>query len=93
MISGKYSKSTIEDPTLSSSHTVIIKDLNPSSTYHFRIAGKDKRGNMTSSQDFNFVTPEKNKSVWQLIVRSLEETFSWVKDVGGFFRNIGRKAQ
>jgi hypothetical protein len=93
MISGKYGKSTIEDPTLSSSHTVIIKDLNPSSTYHFRIAGKDKRGNMTSSQDFNFVTPEKNKSVWQLIVRSLEETFSWVKDVGGFFRNIGRKAQ
>lgn len=93
MISGKYGKSTIEDSSLSTSHTVIIKDLNPSSTYHFRVAGQDKRGNMTESEDYNFVTPEKNKSVWQLIVRSLEETFAWVKDVGGFFKNIGQKAQ
>jgi hypothetical protein len=92
MISGKYAKSTIEDASLSTSHTVIIKELNPSSTYHFRIAGKDKRGNLTDSQDYNFVTPEKNKSVWQLIVRSLEETFSWVGNVGGFFRGLGKKA-
>jgi hypothetical protein len=93
MISGKYSKSTIEDTSLSTSHTVIIKDLNPSSTYHFRVAGKDKRGNVTDSDDYNFVTPEKNKSIWQLIVRSLEETFSWVSNVGGFFKGLGKKTQ
>jgi len=93
LISGSYSKSSIEDTTLSTSHTVIIKGLNPATTYHFRMISKDRRDNTTYSNDYNFVTPEKNKSIWQLIVRSLEETFGWVSNVGDFFKNIGRKVR
>ena len=93
LVGGDYSKSSIEDTSLSTAHTVIIKELEVASTYHYRIVAKDKRNNQTTSNDYTFVTPEKNKSIWQLIVRSLEETFSWVKNVGGFFNNLGKKAQ
>lgn len=93
VIGGKYSKSSIEDVSLNNSHTVIVKELNPSSTYHFRIVSKDKRSNETKSQDYTFVTPTKEKSILQLILKSLEETFSWVKNVGSFFRNLGRKTK
>jgi hypothetical protein len=93
VLGGKYSKSSIEDNSLNTSHTVIVKELNPSATYHFKIAGKDKRGNATTSTDYTFVTPNKEKSVLQLILKSLEETFSWVKNVGSFFSGIGKKTK
>lgn len=93
VLGGKYSKSSIEDSSLNNSHTVIIKDLNPASTYHFRIVSKDKRANASNSQDYTFVTPTKEKSILQLIIKSLEETFSWTRNVGSFFKNLGKKTK
>jgi len=93
VIGGKYAKSSIEDKSLNNSHTVIVKDLNPATTYHMRLVSRDKRENQTNSSDFNFVTPAKEKSIWQLIVKSIEETFSWVKNIGNFFRNLGKKTK
>ncbi|MDD3481099.1 MAG: fibronectin type III domain-containing protein, partial [Patescibacteria group bacterium] len=91
VIGNDYGKATIEDESLNTSHTVIIKELNTSTTYRFKIGGADKRGNETDSDEYTFVTPQKERSILQLILRSLEETFSWVNNVGGFFRNIGEK--
>jgi hypothetical protein len=92
-IGSKFGKATIEDTVLSNSHTVIIKELNPATTYRYKIVSRDKRENSTESSAFTFVTPAKEKSVLQLIIRSLEETFSWVKNVGSFFRGVGQKAK
>jgi hypothetical protein len=63
LVGGDYSKSSIEDTSLSTAHTVIIKELEVASTYHYRIIAKDKRDNQTTSNDYTFVTPEKNKSI------------------------------
>jgi phosphodiesterase/alkaline phosphatase D-like protein len=91
VIGGKYSLSTVEDKSLNTSHTVIIKELKPATSYHYRIVSKDRRENVTVSQDFTFVTPTKEKSILQLIIKSLEETFSWTKNLIQFFGNIGRR--
>ncbi|MDD3481088.1 MAG: fibronectin type III domain-containing protein [Patescibacteria group bacterium] len=93
VVGDTFGSSTIEDESLNTSHTVIIKELIPSTTYRFRLAGKDKRENLTSSDSYTFVTPGKEKSILQLILKSLEETFSWVRNVGGFFRGLGQKVQ
>lgn len=93
LIGTNLSKSTIEDPSLTNAHTVIIKDLDPSTTYRYRIISKDRRGNTTTSNDYNFITPAAEKSILQLILKSLEETFSWVGNIGQFFRNLGRKTK
>jgi len=93
VVGGKYANATVLDESLNNSHTVIIKDLNPSTTYRFRIVTKDKRDNITKTQDFTFVTPQKEKSILQLIIKSLEETFSWVSNVGSFFKGLGKKVQ
>lgn len=81
-------KSTVEDKSFNTSHTVVIRDLNPSTTYQFRISGVDRRGNITESQNYNFVTPSQERSILQLIIRSLEETFAWTRNLGDFTRNI-----
>jgi hypothetical protein len=85
VIGNVFAKASTEDNTLNKSHTVIIKDLPPSATYRFRLVSKDKRGNETKSNNYNFLTPSQEKSIWQLIVRTLEETFSWVGNLGKFF--------
>jgi phosphodiesterase/alkaline phosphatase D-like protein len=91
ILGGKYTKQSIEDKTLNNSHTVIIKDLKPSSSYHFKIVSKDKRGNLGQSPDHTFVTPSKEKSILQLILKSLEETFAWTRNLGQFFGNVGNR--
>jgi hypothetical protein len=86
-----YNKSSIEDPSLNINHTVIIKELNPATTYHFRIISKDKRENMAKSTAYTIVTPVKQKSIWQLILASIRSTFSWVTDMPKFWSNVGDK--
>jgi len=91
VIGGTYGKSSVEDTTLNNSHTVIIKGLTPASSYHYRLVSADKRMNKTVSQDYTFVTPSKEKSILQLILKSLEETFAWTKNLNQFFGNIGKR--
>jgi hypothetical protein len=91
VIGGIYDKRSVEDTSLNNSHTVIIKDLTPASSYHYRLVSADKRSNKTISQDYTFVTPSKEKSILQLIIKSLEETFSWTRNINQFFGNIGNR--
>jgi phosphodiesterase/alkaline phosphatase D-like protein len=91
ILAGNYTKSSIEDTTLNSSHTVIIKDLKPASSYHYRIISKDKRGNLGLSQDYTFVTPSQEKSILQLIIKSLEETFAWTRNMNQFFGGVWKR--
>ncbi len=91
IIGGDYNNRSFEDRGLSNSHTVIIKGLQPASSYHYRLVSKDKRGNETVSQDYTFVTPSKEKSILQMILKSLEETFAWTKNLGQFFSTIGKR--
>jgi len=91
VIGGAYNKTSVEDTSLATSHTVIVKGLTPASSYHYRLVSLDKRANKTVSQDYTFVTPSKEKSILQLILKSLEETFAWTKNLNQFFGNIGKR--
>ncbi|TSC93783.1 MAG: fibronectin type III domain-containing protein, partial [Candidatus Berkelbacteria bacterium Athens1014_28] len=77
-ISGDYNEKTKEDLSLNSTHVVILADLSPNSAYHFRVNSKDKAGNLGLSDDTSLITPPKEKSLMTIILRSLEDTFSWV---------------
>ncbi|MCX7829842.1 MAG: lamin tail domain-containing protein, partial [Acidobacteria bacterium] len=45
------------NPTYVKSHSIEISNLNPSTTYHFRVLSTDSKGNgPTASSDFTFVT-------------------------------------
>jgi len=89
ILGGDYSNESNEDTSLNNSHTVIIKGLKPASSYHYKMISKDKRTNITESQDYTFVTPTKEKSILQLILKSLEETFAWTGKLNQFFGKLG----
>jgi len=91
VVGGTYSKSSVLDTTLNNSHTVIIKDLAPASSYHYRLVSADKRNNTTTTQDYTFVTPTKEQSILQLILKSFEDTFAWTGNMNQFFGNVGKR--
>ena len=52
-----YGLSTSLDPTLSLSHSQTLADLQPETTYHFRVRSGDEGGSVAQSADFTFTTP------------------------------------
>ncbi|MEM4261095.1 MAG: hypothetical protein QXG00_07675, partial [Candidatus Woesearchaeota archaeon] len=82
---GQYDKKTPLDQKMVRSHTVVINDLEPGTTYHFKLYSRDIRNNLGESDDYVMLTQEKDESVLQLILKTLENTFSWVGRIGGFF--------
>ncbi|NTU69574.1 hypothetical protein HGB13_01950, partial [bacterium] len=85
---GSYNQKSPEDPSMTLSHTVVINSLDPGTTYHFQLLSKDKRGNLAQSPDYTMLTQEQEESVLNLILNTLQETFSWVGKVGDFVSNF-----
>lgn len=83
---GAYPLKSPKDDSFNLSHTLVISNLNPSTTYHFRVLSSDAAGNATASGDFTLLTPQVGESVLEEVLNSLEETFSWVGEIQGIFR-------
>ena len=75
---GNYTNSTPEEPTLTTSHIVIISNIKPSSTYHMKIVSKDASDNIGVSDDYTVLTQGQEKSLVQYILQILEERFAWI---------------
>ena len=79
-ISGEsYSSKTAEDPTLSSSHLVIVSGLDDSTPYHLRACSKDKGGNLTCSDDNTVIPGEVSKSILSILLNALNNAFGWLE--------------
>jgi Purple acid Phosphatase, N-terminal domain/Fibronectin type III domain len=68
---------------LSFGHMFVITEFKPSTVYSFRVASLDKRGNLSVSDNYSLLTPAKDKSIFDLIIKNFEDTFGWLKKVGG----------
>jgi len=83
--SSDYTDQTEEEAELVMDHLVVISDLSPAKTYHFRVVSRDKAGNQTKSGSYTVLTSRKRESFLQLIISNLEETFSWLGNIGDAF--------
>lgn len=70
-------KQTAED------HVQVVVEFTPSTVYKFWIECRDRAGNIGRSEDFVLFTPEKEKSIIDIILENFEGTFGWVKNIGG----------
>lgn len=80
-----YSDSTEENAELVLDHLVVIPNLAPAKTYHFRVVSRDKAGNETKSGSYTVLTSRERDSFLQLIISNLESTFSWLGNFGTLF--------
>ena len=64
-------------------HVRVITEFLPSTVYKYWVTCDDRSGNEESSDDFVLFTPEKEKSIIDIILENLEGSCGWVKDSGG----------
>ena len=69
------------EPTID--HVRVVTEFLPSTVYKFWIVCEDRSGNTERSEDFVLFTPEKEKSIIDIILENFEGTFGWVKNIGG----------
>lgn len=73
--SGNYTNYTIEDSNMTTSHTVALVGLKPSSIYHLMPLSYDGARNKAVFKDSSVFTPKATESAIDLIVQSLKEIF------------------
>jgi len=68
------------EPTID--HVKVVTEFLPSTVYKFWIVCEDRSGNSERTEDFVLFTPEKEKSIIDIILENFEGAFGWVKDIG-----------
>lgn len=69
------------EPTID--HVRVLTEFLPSTVYKFWVVCEDRAGNEARSEDFVLFTPEKEKSIIDIILENFEGAFGWVKNIGG----------
>ena len=64
---------------LTKRHTVVIRDLAHTSSYHLKIVSKDKTGNVAESGDLIAVTPALQESALDVVLKNLEDVFGFLR--------------
>ncbi|MEI7498575.1 MAG: fibronectin type III domain-containing protein [Candidatus Falkowbacteria bacterium] len=75
-----------EKPTLltkeedyGSNHVQVVTDFQSATVYKFWLECFDRTGNKARSQDYTMLTPAREESILDLIIKNFEGTFGWLK--------------
>ena len=77
----EYSFRSKEDGALTTSHAVIVSELEPSKIYHLRAVSRDNSGNPGYSEDTTTITGKSQSSVIDIIMNSLSRSLGWMFNI------------
>jgi hypothetical protein len=63
-------------------HVQVVVEFLPSTVYQFWVECRDESRNKTKSENFVLFTPNKEKSIIDIILENFQGTFGWVKNIG-----------
>lgn len=73
-----FSLATKEDAALTTSHVVVVSDLDPSSAYYFRVISRDDSKNEAKSETNSVLTEQAQSSVLDIVIQSFMVTLGWL---------------
>lgn len=77
----EFSEKTMQDNNFTKKHVVVITKFDPGSVYSFKVESMDSGGNVGFSKIYTILTPRQKESVFQVIMKNLEQTFGWVSKI------------
>ena len=83
--SDSYPQQSQEDPVYTTSHVVIVSELEPAKLYHLRAVSRDAAGNKGTSADTTAITGHVQESIIDLITNSLQQSFGFLGKFGNLF--------
>ena len=63
-------------------HVQVVVEFLPSTVYQFWVECRDEARNRSKSENFVLFTPNKEKSIIDIILENFSGTFGWVKNIG-----------
>jgi hypothetical protein len=57
----------------------VVSDFKMANVYHYWIECVDKTGNKSKSDDYTILTPVREQSILDIILKNFEGTFGWLK--------------
>ena len=72
---------SVKQEGLSNEHILIVPSLKPSTVYRFKIISVDQTGNVAKSPIKTVLTPEKGENVIDIIIKNLQESFGFLKNL------------
>ncbi len=81
-----YTGETDENAELVFDHLMVVSNLSPARTYHFRVVAADRAGNISKSGSYSILTSRTRESFLQLVIANLEDTFSWLGNITDIFQ-------
>jgi hypothetical protein len=60
-------------------HVQVVTEFQPATVYKFWIECYDKTKNRSKSEDYTMLTPTREQSILDLIIKNFEGTFGWLK--------------
>jgi len=63
---------------LTQKHVIVITDFRIGSVYTIKAKSIDEAGNVSYSKKYTVLTPQKDESVLQVIIKTFEDTFGWI---------------
>lgn len=63
-------------------HVRVVTEFLPATVYKFWVTCEDRAGNSARSEDFVLFTPQKEKSIIDIILENFQGTFGWVNNIG-----------
>jgi hypothetical protein len=75
------SEETKMDQNYTKKHVVVITKFDAGAVYRFRAESIDSRGNTTTSKTYTILTPRQKETVFQIIMKNVEDIFGWVSEI------------
>lgn len=75
----EYSQATEFSEGFGTTHALVLRDLNPTTSYHLRLVVQDETGNQTVSDDIVVVTPTAQAAALDIILKNLQDVFGFLK--------------
>ncbi len=75
----KSGEKSPHQPDNTTNHVVVLNKLRPGTVYRFKAVSKDPAGNSNPAKEFKIITPRKEESVLELIIKNFEEAFGFLK--------------
>jgi hypothetical protein len=76
--SGGYEKTVDTDTEYSTTKLLVVPNLTPGQSYHFKVVAFDRKGNRTDSPDYLVLAPTQPVSLLDLIFGQIRDNFGWL---------------
>ena len=74
----EYPQATQKSSEASTDHMIVLRDLDPTATYHLKIKATDESENTSETDDTVVVTPTAQAAAFELILKNLEGIFGFL---------------